>query len=141
MGDNFDKMETKSGIVDWTCSQVSNTTSDEGGDVNGDGSVNVLDVLLTVEHRGGVMGDVNLDGDVGFSDFLVLRSNLGESEKSWSDGDLNCSGSVSFDDYLLLVDSIGSHASVRTVPVAIGGKLGFLLAVAIAILLVRRRVR
>ena len=47
-------------------------------------------------------GDINNDGTVGFSDFLLLSSNFGRVDASPSDGDLNDDGKVDFADFLIL---------------------------------------
>lgn len=46
-----------------------------------------------------VAGDTDLDGDVDFTDFLVLSANFGMSG-GWTEGDFNQNGTVDFDDFL-----------------------------------------
>ena len=47
--------------------------------------------------------DVNLDGETGFRDFLILSANFGLSDNvGWGNGDLDGDGAVRFADFLLL---------------------------------------
>jgi hypothetical protein len=54
------------------------------------------------------MGDVDLDGKVGFSDLLILAQHYGSNNAAWCDGDLNSDGSVNFADLLLLAQNYGN---------------------------------
>lgn len=47
-------------------------------------------------------GDLNLDGEVGFDDFLVLSGNFDTQVDDYRDGDLTRDGVVGFDDFLEL---------------------------------------
>jgi hypothetical protein len=58
------------------------------------------------------IGDVNLDGTVGFADLLALAQHYGESSAKWDRGDLNYDGTVGFDDLLLLAQNYGATLSV-----------------------------
>ena len=53
------------------------------------------------------LGDLNTDGVVDFTDFLLLSSNFEKSEAGPSDGDLDGDGRVEFSDYLLLAANFG----------------------------------
>ena len=53
-------------------------------------------------------GDIDGDGSVGFSDFLVLSDNFGESVESHVQGDIDCSGDVQFADFLVLSNNFGT---------------------------------
>ena len=46
--------------------------------------------------------DLDRNGAVGFSDFLILSMNFGLSEVQQEDGDIDGDGTVSFADFLLL---------------------------------------
>lgn len=60
--------------------------------------------------------DFDLDGTVGFSDFLVLSANFGKSA-AHSGGDVTCDGQVGFDDFLLLSGSFGSSTGlIQSIP-------------------------
>ena len=52
--------------------------------------------------RGRTPGDIDGDGEVGFTDFLELSRNFGATDAVFADGDLNCDGEVAFDDFLAL---------------------------------------
>jgi hypothetical protein len=56
---------------------------------------------------GAIPGDVNADGTVNFSDYLLLSQNFGGTNKSWGQGDLNMDGTVYFSDYLVLSQNFG----------------------------------
>ncbi len=52
-------------------------------------------------------GDVNLDGTVDLVDFLTLLQHFGDdTDVAWEQGDLNNDGRVDFDDYLALAKSV-----------------------------------
>lgn len=56
-------------------------------------------------------GDIDGDGLVGFSDFLVLSTNFGQSVDVGSNGDLDENGLVEFADFLLLAAAFGAVAA------------------------------
>jgi hypothetical protein len=77
--------------------------SNYDGDKSGDGitpnnSSYVTWVYVPVET---VMGDINEDGIVNFSDYLLLSQNFNKTGE-WSQGDLSGDGVINFSDYLLL---------------------------------------
>ena len=53
-------------------------------------------------------GDVNLDGRVGFDDFLILSGNYGETNATRAQGDLDGDGTVGFSDFLQLSANFGT---------------------------------
>ncbi len=53
-------------------------------------------------------GDADMDGQVSFSDFLILSDNFGMSDADQEDGDFNGDGTVDFDDFLILADEFGT---------------------------------
>lgn len=55
-----------------------------------------------------LVGDIDLDGAVGFSDFLILSANFGNSPADASQGDLDGDKSVGFSDFLLLSANFGA---------------------------------
>ena len=71
-------------------------------------------------------GDLNLDFQVGFADFLVLSVNFGASEALYSQGDLSCDNQVSFLDFLLLSQEFGTQYATA-VPEPNSGPLTFAL--------------
>ena len=52
-------------------------------------------------------GDADMDGQVSFSDFLILSANFGMSDADQKDGDFTGDGTVDFDDFLFLADQFG----------------------------------
>ena len=88
-------------------------------DINGDSLVDMADLdhwLQETAELNGYgspfsAGDTDLDGDIDFSDFLVLSSNYGNDEQDWSHGDFTGDQSVGFEDFLMLSASFGSSMS------------------------------
>lgn len=52
-------------------------------------------------------GDADMDGEVSFSDFLILSDNFGLSNADQGDGDFTRDGTVDFEDFLILADEFG----------------------------------
>ena len=53
-------------------------------------------------------GDINLDGEVDFQDFLVLANNFGRNDDVLrADGDLDADGRVTFIDFVVLAENFG----------------------------------
>ena len=61
-----------------------------------------------------MLGDLDGDGVVGFSDFLALASNFGADVENYADGDVNCDGTVAFDDFLALAENFGKTITAAT---------------------------
>ncbi len=86
-------------------------------DCNGDGVVNFNDLDCSCSALASlddilfelnlIKGDLDGDGNVAFSDFLILSEGFAD-EGSYADGDLDCSGEVSFADFLILSANFGS---------------------------------
>ena len=53
-------------------------------------------------------GDADMDGQVSFSDFLILSAHFGMSDADHEDGDFTGDGTVDFDDFLILADHFGT---------------------------------
>ena len=63
--------------------------------------------------NGALLGDLNDDGTVDFSDLLILAQNFGQaSGATWSLGDINGDGAVNFADLLALAQNFGQTANV-----------------------------
>ncbi len=60
-----------------------------------------------------LLSDLDSDGTVGFSDYLVLASNFGESDASREQGDLNGDGTVDLSDFVVLASQFGGSLSSR----------------------------
>lgn len=78
------------------------------------------------------MGDIDGNGEVAFSDFLILSANFGQAVTSHAQGDLDCSGDVQFADFLILSanfgTSVGAAASVPEPSSGMLVMLGFVFA-------------
>ena len=61
-------------------------------------------------------GDIDGDGQVGFSDFLMLSDNFGDVVTRHELGDIDCSGLVDFADFLSLSSNFGREHVVSNVP-------------------------
>lgn len=92
------------------------------GDCNGDGLVDSSDLQCACgsgllgdifEVSGSRAGDLDLDGDVDFSDFLGLSSNFGD-DGDYTDGDLDCDGAITFPDFLMLAANFSTSADAAT---------------------------
>ncbi len=100
--------------IDQLCSGVA--VNDSTFDLTGDGIVDSGDLSIWVETIAETtFGDANLDGSVGFDDFLALSDSFGESG-GWAAGDFDCSGNVEFADFLLLADNFGADTAAQAVP-------------------------
>jgi len=76
---------------------------------------------LSCEPLNDLLGDIDSDGTVAFSDFLILSENFGtelfDSESnSYALGDLDCSGGVVFGDFLILSSNFGNSLPAASVP-------------------------
>src|SRR5205807_3808621 len=80
------------------------------------GKFGVADVdngVVRLSYR--VIGDLNTDGSVNFTDLLALAQHYNNTGVDWSKGDLNYDGTVNFSDLLALAqhynNTAGSAAS------------------------------
>lgn len=107
------------GDFDCTSDDIDLLTSGQGGsdlglDLNGDGIVGSADRAFWVEDLMGTQfGDANLDGEVGFADFLSLSQGFGQTG-TWSTGDADGSGFVDFADFLSISQNFGFSAATAT---------------------------
>lgn len=102
--------------LDSLCDQIAVASGDLGFDLNGDNNVGQDDARDFLTLVGSLAGDINLDGDVEFADFLILADHFGEAG-SWSHGDLDCDGTVQFPDFLILAENFGNSAGdMESVP-------------------------
>ena len=60
-------------------------------------------------------GDANVDGKVGFQDFLILSNNFGQAG-GWQHGDFNFDRQVDFADFLSLSTNYGTEAKTVNAP-------------------------
>lgn len=80
-------------------------------DLNMDSVVDAMDIKYLVENVLQTrLGDANLDGGVGFEDFVSLSTNFSKAASSWADGDFNGDGQVTFADFNTLSNNFGFRA-------------------------------
>ncbi len=92
-------------------------------DCNGDGLVNVqdancatlesLDNILTAANL--IKGDADGDGQVQFSDFVILSKAFGTAGQ-YTDGDFDKDGVVQFPDFAILAANFGQGTTAASVP-------------------------
>ena len=116
-------------------------------DLNGDGDVGPDDIDLACTagkelqpfftDLNSLLADLDISGNVGFGDFLILSANFGKSTTHLG-GDITCDGQVGFDDFLVLSSAFGKSASqIRAVP----EPSGFHLAMCLILLIMSIRWR
>lgn len=69
------------------------------------GSIEERDTVLTALNT--LPGDIDGDGDVAFSDFVVLAVNFGQDLASYTDGNLDLEGGVNLEDFIILSTNFG----------------------------------
>ena len=84
-------------------------------------------------------GDIDGDGSVGFSDFLILSSNFGTDVASHEQGDLDCGGSVEFADFLVLSNAFGTTVGAEASSVPEPSGIALLSLAGLALGFFRRR--
>lgn len=96
-------------------------------DLDGDGMLTGVDLDLAcssgqtidpwLDGLDVVLGDIDLDGVVGFQDFLILSRGFGEGA-TYSGGDISCDGIILFGDFLTFSRQFGatSMAASQSVP-------------------------
>ena len=57
-------------------------------------------------------GDIDLDLDVDFADFLILASRFGQGDATWHDGDFDGNGIVEFPDFLAMGGNFGNKVEI-----------------------------
>jgi hypothetical protein len=87
-------------------------------DCNGDGVVDIQDANCTPVDQlddflasiGSLRGDADGDGEVGFSDFVILSNNY-NAPGEYTDADFDKDGTVAFGDFVLLSNNYGQSAA------------------------------
>ncbi len=89
-------------------------------DLNGDGMVSGADVDLACSQGldlspwfdalDSLLADADFDGQVQFSDFVILSENFANSG-FYTDGDFDCDGQVQFSDFVILSERFGQSAA------------------------------
>lgn len=99
-----------------------------------EGSIEQVPFVVTREVCGGgdLTGDIDGNGEVGFTDFLTLSANFGNAGK-FEQGDLDCDGEVNFPDFLILSRNFGNTidnpAEAASVPEPNSGLLTLFAAI------------
>lgn len=70
---------------------------------------------LVRDQFGTHLGDFDLDGTVGFEDFVVMALHYG-SDGGWSAGDATCDQQVNFADFIVLSQNFGATQAIANVP-------------------------
>ena len=86
-------------------SETTLTIIPASGQTDADDVDNTASLSFTIVS--GLLGDINKDGVVAFSDFLILASNFGKTEVTEEEGDLNGDGEIALDDFLILSENFG----------------------------------
>ena len=94
-----------------TCDSHTGTfgsVTDLGAYVTGDGlTYGDHELTLTIDHNL-LIGDLDLDGDVDFFDYIATSNNFGETEgMRFQDGDMDDDGDVDFFDYIAVSNHFG----------------------------------
>lgn len=94
--------------IDHLTGVLRNGSTDTQFDLNRDGVVSTLDrEFLLAEVIGVNPGDADLNGEVGFADFLVLTAHF-DTPSGWGGGDFSGDNRVGFADFLLLSQNFGT---------------------------------
>ena len=79
---------------------------------DGVGAPDTADSFVCLSPARGLLADIDGNGTVGFSDFLILSANFGQQE---AEGDLDDDGEVGFGDFLILSESFGDSLQAKEV--------------------------
>ena len=95
----------------------------------------VLEALNTLP------GDLDGDGEVAFSDFLILSANFRSDARAYTDGNINLQGTIDFADFLILSNNFGNTVAASATASAVPEPSGAMLASLVAICLLSTRKR
>ena len=109
-------------------------STDRQYDLNDDGIVDPRDTRVFLQELSVPLGDADMDGTVGFTDFLQVSANFGDVA-GWGGGDFNGSFDVNFTDFLFVSNNFGTTAGTAAVP----EPTGIVLMLPIVRLLLRNR--
>lgn len=101
-------------IIDLLYAEVNQMTDDSLFDLTGNDQVNSNDVDELVQNILNTnYGDIDLDGDVDFTDFITLANMFGNPASSWSQADVDGDGMIGFGDFNVLATNFGVGADVQ----------------------------
>lgn len=95
--------------IDALTAAVISESDDLAFDLNLDGVVDTLDRDRWLEFRQSQFGDANLDGIVGFDDFVQMTSHFGVADPGWADGNFDLDDRADFNDFLLFSRNFGQE--------------------------------
>ena len=97
-------------------------------DLTGDAVVDASDLDRFLSLVDKINGDADFSGDVGFSDFVILANNYGNTgdDAAWSRGDFVTDNNIRFTDFALLANNYGQSTAMAAV--AVPEPSGLLLA-------------
>ena len=128
--------------IDVLTTAIRTHSTDANFDLNTDGQIDSSDRDFWVgDLAKTATGDANLDGEVGFDDFLSLAASFGV-EGGWSQGNFTLDTEVGFNDFLLLSQNFGFGAASQVSevsPVPEPSSLGLLMLATSGFLLWSRR--
>lgn len=92
--------------IDALFAAIRSSSQDLEFDINHDGIVNDADIVALLAERSVKRGDADLDGRVGFKDFLLLSASFGKAG-GWQAGNFDGDVEVDFADFLTLSSRFG----------------------------------
>lgn len=110
LGDTNGDEQLDADDIDTLRNAIATAATESIFDLNADSVVNEADLDYLIEQVFQTRrGDANLDGQVDFSDFLILSANFGKVDKTWQQGNFDLDNRVQFFDFLLLSASFGEQ--------------------------------
>ena len=120
-----------------SCNSDRAITSDDLDCTTADRLPDLLDAV------GLLAGDFDLDGTVGFDDFLTLANNFGNDQLGgvYTNGDADLNGSIEFGDFLALATNFGAVRSTSAAAVPEPSSAVLIAASVLTVSFGRRRFR
>ena len=111
-GDFNEDRSVDSQDIDLLMSEVAKTDGQAMFDLDANGIVDDADVTVLLEEiLGTKRGDLDVDGDIDFADFLALSAHFGNIDATYGQGDVDGDRSVQFADFLVLSAGFGFRRS------------------------------
>ena len=113
-GDFDDDGQVDTRDIDLILVAIANSNTDPVYDLNSDGQLDDEDVTYLIEQILGTRrGDIDLDGEVQFSDFVTFSTFFGAGNAGWAEGDFNGDRMNTFADFVQLSVNFGLVAPQR----------------------------